>query len=194
MTTAATQPSDSTSLRPMRGSEGMPAAPQLVFRKHPETGQVVEGQLSWGLIPHHAERRPDFRPIHARAETIAEQKLFRDAYRHRRCIAPMTSFFQKDGNGRRYEVGRVDGQPFGVAAIWENWRDPQTFQWERSFALITVPANSLIAPHHDRMLAIIDPQDFPRWYGGEPDPRDLLKPYPSDLLTLNFVGKRRRAS
>jgi putative SOS response-associated peptidase YedK len=32
----------------------------------------VEGHLRWGLIPHFCEKRPEFAPIHARAETIAE--------------------------------------------------------------------------------------------------------------------------
>jgi putative SOS response-associated peptidase YedK len=107
---------------------------QLVFRRHPETGLAVEGRLRWGLIPHYADARPDLQPIHARAETISEKKMFRDAYRRRRCIVPMTSFFQKDPKGKRYAISRRDGELFGVAGIWENWRDPETSQWERAFA------------------------------------------------------------
>ena len=39
-----------------------------------------------------------------------------------RCVVPMNSFFQKDPNGKRYAVSRRDGELFGVAGIWENWR------------------------------------------------------------------------
>jgi putative SOS response-associated peptidase YedK len=63
--------------------QGSPNEPQLVYRRDPETGQPVEGLLRWGLIPHFCEKRPDFAPIHARAETIAEKEWFRD--RRRRC-------------------------------------------------------------------------------------------------------------
>ena len=133
------------------------------------------------------------RPIHARAETIHEHRLFRDAFRKRRCIAPMNAFFQKDKNGRRYAVSRNDGQPFGVAGIWENWKNPETSQWERTFALITVPANKLIAPIHDRMLAIIEPEDFERWLApDDDDPRYLLKPYPAELMSIAPIGKTAR--
>jgi hypothetical protein len=32
-----------------------------------------------------------------------------------------------------------DGQPFGVAGIWENWREPPTDKWERRFSLSARP-------------------------------------------------------
>ena len=56
--------------------------------------------------------------------------------------------------------------------------------WERTFAVITVPANDLVAPIHDRMLAILPAEQFPRWLGDEVDPRDLLVPFPEDQLTI----------
>ena len=129
----------------------------------PQTGQPVEGLLRWGLIPHFCEKRPDFAPIHARAETVAEKEWFRDAYRRRRCVVPMNSFFQKDPGGKRHAISRRDGQPFGIAGIWENWRDPLTGKWERTFAVVTVPANELVAQIHDRMLAILANDLFARW-------------------------------
>ena len=73
----------------------------------------MEGQR-WGLIPHSCEKRPDFAPIHARAENIAENEWFREAYRKRRCVV-----FQKDGGRKRHAISRRDGEPFGVAGIWE---------------------------------------------------------------------------
>jgi putative SOS response-associated peptidase YedK len=173
------------------GDEGArPAGLQLVFRRHPETGLAVEGRLRWGLIPNYADRRPDLQPIHARAETISEKRMFRDAYRKRRCVVPMNSFFQKDDGGKRYAISQRDGEPFGVAGIWENWRDPATSQWERTFAVITVPANALIAPIHNRMLAILPNDQFPRWLSDEADPHDLLVPFPSDQLAVSLQRSR----
>jgi putative SOS response-associated peptidase YedK len=172
--------------------QGRPNEPQLVFRRHSETGQAVEGHLRWGLIPHFCETRPDFQPIHARAETISDNELFKDAYRKRRCIVPMDSFFQKDDGGRRYAISRRDGEPFGVAGIWENWNDPASRQWIRTFAIITVPANDIVATIHDRMPAILDKTHFSRWFSDEGDPRDLLVSYPSDALEVRAIGRRPR--
>jgi putative SOS response-associated peptidase YedK len=155
-----------------------PSQKQLVFRRHPETGEAVEGQLRWGYIPHTAQSRPSIQPIHVRAETIAEKTMFADAYRKRRCVAPMNSFFLKDAHGRCFTISRCDGAMFGVAGIWDNWRNPENGEWERTFALITVEANEVIAPVHDRMLAILDQSALPRWLNTEEDPRDFAAPLP----------------
>ena len=42
--------------------------------------------------------------------------------------------------GRLYKFFIKDRQPFGVAGIWENWRNPAK-DWERTFCIITVQAN-----------------------------------------------------
>ena len=51
-------------------------------------------------------------------------------------------------------------------------------------------SNELIARIHDRMPAILQPADYSRWLGTEPDPRDLLAPFPSDLMTMWPISKR----
>lgn len=38
-----------------------------------------------------------------------------------------------------------NGAPFGLGGIWENWKDPATGEWVRTFAIITTEANSLVA-------------------------------------------------
>jgi putative SOS response-associated peptidase YedK len=38
-----------------------------------------------------------------------------------------------------------DGAPFGIGAIWENWKDPASGYWIRTFAVITTDANELVA-------------------------------------------------
>ena len=49
----------------------------------------------------------------------------------------------------------VKGEYAGsLAGLWENWRNPKTGEWERTFAIITVPSNELLAHIHDRMPAI----------------------------------------
>jgi hypothetical protein len=47
-----------------------------------------------------------------------------------------------------------DGMSFGLGGIWENWRN-MSGERERTFCIITVPANDLVGPIHDRIPAII---------------------------------------
>jgi len=30
-----------------------------------------------------------------------------------------------------YAIAMKDGSPFGLAGLWENWRNPNTGEWER---------------------------------------------------------------
>ena len=138
--------------------QGRPNEPQLVHRRDPETDQPVEGLLRWGLIPHFGEARPDFAPIRARAETIAEMNGSATLIASGVASSQWTTFFKKTApaSGALF----LDGEPFGVAGIWENWRNPSAGMWERTLAVITVPANALIAPVHDRMLGYCRLRNF----------------------------------
>ncbi len=49
---------------------------------------------------------------------------------------------------------------------------------------MTTRANSLVREIHSRMPLIIGPSDYARWLSDEEDPRDLLKPYRSEPLTM----------
>jgi putative SOS response-associated peptidase YedK len=134
----------------------------MVVRRHPESGAPVPGYLTWGLIPHDADTRPDIVPTNARAETIAEKPMFRDAYRRRRAVLPIDAFHQKDARGKRYAITRADGEPLAIAAIWDNWKNPATGSWERTFATVTVAANAAVASIHDRMPLIFEKSDVAR--------------------------------
>jgi putative SOS response-associated peptidase YedK len=145
----------------------------------------------WGLIPHDARQRPDITPIHARAETLNEKPIFRDAYRRRRGVVAVEAFEQKDGSGKRHVIQRADGEPMAIAAIWDNWKNPQTNLWERTFATITVAANTDVALIHDRMPLILEKPDLGRWLGVEDDPRDLLQPSHDGVLVIRAFGNKR---
>lgn len=108
---------------------------------------------------------------------------------------PIDGFFEwKAVMGQKlkqpYAIGMKDGSPFGLAGLWENWKDPVTGEWLRTFCVITVPANELVASIHDRMPVILAPADYDRWLGIEPDPRDLLKSFPADLMRMWPVSTR----
>jgi putative SOS response-associated peptidase YedK len=51
-------------------------------------------------------------------------------------------------------------------------------------------ANELVADIHDRMPVILAPGDYARWLGEEPDPRDLMRPFPADLMRMWPISTR----
>ncbi len=75
--------------------------------------------------------------------------MFREAYALRRCIVPIDGFFEwKAIRGARakqpFAITMSDRSVFGLAGLWENWKNQNTGQWERTFAIITVPSNDLV--------------------------------------------------
>jgi putative SOS response-associated peptidase YedK len=70
-------------------------------------------------------------------------------------------------------IATKNGAPFGLAGLWENWKNPNPREWERTFAIITVPSNDLVGKIHNRMPAILEPKSYQRWLGPETDPREL---------------------
>ena len=86
-------------------------------------------------------------------------------------------------------IAMADGQPFTLAGLWENWKDPETGEWVRTFTIITTDANELISKLHDRMPVVIGAEDRERWLKG-PDAAELLKPYPSERMTICRVSPK----
>ena len=83
-----------------------------------------------------------------------------------------------------------EGSPFGLAGIWENWKDAASGDWIWTFAIITTDSNELVAEVHDRIPVIIAPGDYACWLGDEPDPRDLMRPFPAGLMRMWPISTR----
>jgi putative SOS response-associated peptidase YedK len=169
---------------------GSPGQEHWVIRQHPKTGERTMDRLWWGLIPYWTkDPKGGRKPINVKGETVASLPSFRDAYKRRRCLLPIDSFFEwKRIEGQKvkqpYAIGMQSGEPFALAGIWENWQRPGTEEWVRSFAVVTCAANEPMAEIHDRMPVIVPPETYDRWLGTlEPDPRDLLTPFPAGPMT-----------
>ena len=153
--------------------------------------------LRWGLVPYWAkDLKIGFSTINAKAESLESKPAFSEAFRRRRCLVPIDSFYEwqkRDGDNQPFAVALADKRLMALAGLWENWRSPDG-EWVRSFAIVTTAANRLLAPVHDRMPVILDPPAWPSWLGEAPAeaPRlkALLVPYPAGKMTLWPVSKR----
>jgi putative SOS response-associated peptidase YedK len=176
---------------------GAPSQDFWVIRKHPKTGECQRDRMTWGLIPYWCkDPKGGRKPIIAKAETAASLPSFRDAYARRRCLVPIENFFEwKTIRGQKtrqpHAIAMKSGEPFALAALWERWRVPATDEWLITFCVMTTNANELVSDIHDRMPVIIPPQAYDRWLANiEPDPRDLLVAFPSDLMRLWPISNR----
>jgi putative SOS response-associated peptidase YedK len=174
-----------------------PGQDVLAVRVDAERERRVAVSLRWGLVPSWAkDPAVGFRMINARAETAAQKPAFRSAFRARRCLVPADGFYEwakREGGKQPYHIGLRDGAPFGIAALWEGWRDPEGDVLE-SCTLLTTDASDSIRDIHPRMPVILDASDHAQWLA--PDVGDpallqpLLRPLPDASLTFHPVSDR----
>jgi putative SOS response-associated peptidase YedK len=163
--------------------------------REPDTSGPIFATARWGLMPSWAKPGGRPPPVNVRGETISGNGMFRSAYRSRRCLIPINGFFEwKDihGTGKNkqpYAIAMKDGSPFALAGIWETWTDEKGVSI-RSFAVITCEPNEMMATIHDRMPVILHRNDYARWLSTEPDPADLMKPFPAALMSQWPVARR----
>jgi putative SOS response-associated peptidase YedK len=174
-----------------------PGLPDWVIRQPgPEANLRLE-QLYWGLLPSWASNpKASRRPINARAETVAEKRMFRDLLRERRCVVPIDGYYE----WRTTSSGKVpfwfclaSGEPFFLAGLWDCWHEGKA-DAIASYILMTTEPNALAAKVHDRMPVMLPARDVPRWLDPAIAQRaelaDLLAPYPADKMISRPVSKR----
>ncbi len=149
----------------------------------------------WGLIPFWAkDKKIGSRMINARLETILEKPAFRGINK-RRCVVPFDGFYEwkRTPDGKiPYRITRKDEAIFTIAGIWETWKSKEG-ETIHSFTLITRPPNELVAELHDRMPALLLPEQERDWLDMSIPAKEaikLLEPFPADLMNIYPVSKR----
>jgi putative SOS response-associated peptidase YedK len=149
-------------------------------------GAQPEGALlRWGLVPHWASNPRDLgvTTINARAETVAERPLYRDAFARKRCLVVADGFYEWSG-GTPHWITREDGEPFAFAGLWASWRPPADDAVEplRSCTIVTTAATGPVRALHDRMPVILPRSAEDAWLDPEtpaPELHELLAPSPT---------------
>ena len=161
------------------------------------------GRFQWGLVPHWSkDPSGSARLINARSETVFEKPSFRSSASARRCIVPMDGFYEwrtvydsprpaKSPKEPVY-VTRSDGQPLAVAGLWASWRDPTAGEeapWLHTCCIVTTSANDTMAPIHDRMPVILEPDDWSTWLDVTHTDRDELNALmmPAELGVVRLI-------
>jgi putative SOS response-associated peptidase YedK len=161
-------------------------------------GERVVKLMRWGLIPRWQPRpRPGrVTPINARAESVAEKPMFRDSIRWRRCLVPVTGFYEweQDQRSRQpYFVTLKDEPLFAFAGIYDEAVQRGGARIS-SFAVVTTRANDVLAPIDNRMPVILRREHEGRWLSRQitdvEDVESVMEPLESDRVVVFRVGTR----
>ncbi|WP_332680492.1 SOS response-associated peptidase [Bosea sp. (in: a-proteobacteria)] len=173
-----------------------PTQPVPVVRQDQGARQFL--LMRWGFIPGWVKDPKSFPlVINIRGESVAEKPSFRAAFARRRCLLPADGFYEwPRGGGQRqqerrpYLFRRPDRGFFAFAALWETWHSADGSEID-TVALVSGPANGLMAAIHERCPVILAPEDYDAWLDPNAEPARLtalLRPPPDALLEMTMVG------
>lgn len=133
----------------------------------------VTGQR-WGLVPSW-EPTPETRysTQTARLDRAPASRLFRRAWRQRRCLVPMNGYYKWDRTRKPawpHFIQCADGDPLYAAGLWEAWgkadNDAATLE---SFAVLTWRNPGIPAPLTLDGPIFLQPDRLAEWVTATPD-------------------------
>ncbi|VCT88863.1 Putative SOS response-associated peptidase YedK [Mycolicibacterium hassiacum DSM 44199] len=178
-----------------------------VVRRHTEPDDEPTRRIRamrWGLIPPWTKASDDGRPdtkgpllINARAEKVTTSPAFRNSAKNKRCLVPMTGWYEwrgEKGNKTPFFMYGADGEPLFMAGLWSTWRPkdaPPDAPPLISCTIITTDAVGPLAEIHDRMPLSISAEDWDRWLDPDaPIDEGLLRGHGDlDRIAIREVSK-----
>ena len=125
-------------------------------------------QMRWGF--------PGFEKgkllINARAETALERPTFRESVQDRRCIIPARGFYEWNKSKEKFTFERKETPVLFMAGCYNR------YEGQERFVILTTDANSSVAPVHNRMPLILEPEELGDWVLDDQATESLLHKTP----------------
>jgi putative SOS response-associated peptidase YedK len=102
--------------------------------------------------------------FNARAEELSAKPFWAQSFESRRCLVPTTGYREFQGPRGKRRPFQFHQQPplFAFGGVWDRWKAPDGAV-VTSFAIVTVAANDVVLPVHDRMPLRVSPQAYEAW-------------------------------
>lgn len=175
-----------------------PSQPATIVCEEASEGRRLDLAL-WGLQL--GSGRPGGQ-INVRAESAATAPNSREVFTRGRCGVLADGFYEWSGPKERRQphwFHEPHGRLIVFAGLYRDIRDETTGEVTRRFAILTTGPNQVVAPHHDRMPAIIPRGQLGRWLAPLPRTANMaertaiahiLGPAADELLVATPVSTR----
>nr|WP_313520902.1 SOS response-associated peptidase [Stenotrophomonas pavanii] len=130
-------------------------------------------RLAWGLLPFWAKAKGlQGSTINARIETVATKPAFRSAFKKRRCVIPMSGYYEwsvspEDGKKDPWFIHATG--PLLAAGLWEDTSPLLPDGNLGTFTIITGDSSGVSADIHDRMPVWLQAGQIDEWMAASPD-------------------------
>lgn len=127
---------------------------------HPKLPVITDDEFvlkAWGLIPSWVKSREDAidlrdKTLNAKGETIFEKPSFAQNILSRRCLLPVSGFFEwRDLNSYKYPyfIQPSKDPGFLLGSVFDTWLDKSNGEVFNTFSIVTTPANPLMEMIHN---------------------------------------------
>ncbi len=131
--------------------------------------------------------------INARAESLAEKPMFKNAFSSKRCLVPANGYYewlaQEDRKKIKYLIKVREKKLFYMAGLYNIFADGEG-NTSAAVTIITTQANPDISFIHSRMPVILKEETAGCWLEADNEPgrlEGLLVPYTAGELVNNAV-------
>lgn len=148
----------------LKPTQPIPAA----FTDHKDGLKRLE-YAYWSLVPIWSkELKTKFPTFNARSETAAEKASFKASVKNRRCVIPVTGFYEWTGP----KSARIPHAIFGpdpiipMAGLYSWWHEPGAGDdegWHLTATILTRASAGVMKPIHDRMPVFLADELLEDW-------------------------------
>ncbi|MEY8380294.1 SOS response-associated peptidase [Ileibacterium valens] len=142
-----------------------PSNPSLVI--YEDGNDFKAGIKHFGFLSEKLKKRI----INARAETIEEKWMFKNAFHHQRCVIPCALFYEWNSAKERISFTENGHPVMYLAGIW----------MKDDFVILTTEANSSMERFHHRMPLILTKEQSEEWILNYSEASKLLDIIPPAL-------------
>ena len=156
--------------------------------------------FTWGLIPYWVKDIKGASEIrtktfNAKSETLAEKPSFRNSLKRKRCLVPVTGFYEWQTLEKLkvpYYIS-LRSQPLVVlAGLYDQWTSRDSGEVLNTFTIITTRANPMMEEIHNlkkRMPVILSPEHEQLWLDlkTEPIQAGIFEPFPEEKMQAEKV-------
>lgn len=181
-----------------------PTEPVWIIRNRRSSGardvrapSFEAAEAMWWLTPYWSKTgKPKYATFNAKAETLTTSSVFREPFARRRCVVPITGFYEwrkADGRDRAKAVRqpyliRPLAGPMLLAGVWDRWRSrpsrgESADEIIESFAVVTTDVCPQLSFIHDRQPVMLSPEGARHWLSKETSMSDL-----ETLMAPNIPG------
>ena len=174
-------PAGATSSFNLKPTQQFPVA----FTDH-KTGEKRFDTAHWSLVPVWAkDMKLKFATFNARSEGVAEKATFKASVKSRRCVIPVSGFYEWTGPKEQRTPHAIVGPSplLPLAGLYSWWHEPGAGEdagWHLTATILTQASAGVMQPLHDRMPVFMSDEMLEDWL----DPA-----VPDDQLLVDAVAE-----